>query len=276
VGVLALGAARAPTTEAATGAPLVLGVANDADAPTTLAPSAGTAPPATLQVVAAAQAQAVRGLAPGGTGVSGAGATGVQGTGTGPGVHGLSQADAGVLGVSQSNTGVIGRSGTGAGVVGTTAGGVAGVLGRSPAGGGVRGESMTGPGVLGESRADHGVVGHSQAGAGVMGVGQNGPGVLARNDAGGVGLQVQGRAAFSTVGAGQFDTTRPTNTAVVANPAVTDRSHISVTLTSVPFSGDNTVAVVTYVQRTPGVGFFVQLTREVLGVTFTYLIVEPA
>jgi len=85
-----------------------------------------------------------------------------------------------------------------------------------------------------------------------------------------VGLHVDGRSKFSTVGSGAV--LAGNNSAIILNTNVTAGSHISVTLTSDP---GNTAAVVR-VSRAAGVSFTVRLSSNVAVDThFTYFIVEP-
>jgi hypothetical protein len=89
----------------------------------------------------------------------------------------------------------------------------------------------------------------------------------------GLALDVAGKARFST--AGSASVAAGQNTAVVANPATTASSHISVTLV-----GDPGPRQLRWVERSPGVGFTVHFAGGPPGqrpqVPFTYLIVEPA
>jgi hypothetical protein len=120
---------RPESARAADGAPLVLGVANDATARTTVSTPSGPAFAAT---------------AAGGTGLTGSSTTH-------PGVHGDSQAGFGVAGVTtaKDKAGVLGESRDPAGT---------GVWGRNPGGVGVLGASRTGTGVL--ARSERGVALH--------------------------------------------------------------------------------------------------------------------
>jgi hypothetical protein len=89
--------------------------------------------------------------------------------------------------------------------------------------------------------------------------------------AGGVALQVAGKARFSTAGSDIIP--RGESDRVVANAVVTASSHITVTLTSEPRPRN---VQVTWVERQPGVGFAVHLNVDVnVSTSFTYLIVEP-
>ncbi len=86
-----------------------------------------------------------------------------------------------------------------------------------------------------------------------------------------VGLHVEGKSKFSTVGSGLV--LAGTNSATILNTNVTAGSHISVTLTSDP---GNTAAVVR-VSRAAGVSFTVRLSSNVaVDTEFTFFIVEPA
>jgi hypothetical protein len=89
----------------------------------------------------------------------------------------------------------------------------------------------------------------------------------------GVALRVDGKARFSTAGAGTIPTGQ--NSVSVFNPAVTADSHITVTLVSNPGN-----RVLRWVERNAGAGFTVNLLQTQPGpkpaTGFTYLIVEPA
>jgi hypothetical protein len=168
--------------------------------------------------------------------------------GDGVGVAGLSGSGSGVFGGSNSGPGITGASQSGAGVRGYSDTGVGGDFGGGGPGKGVRGESGTGVGVEGTSEAGVGVEAFSHAG---------------------IALKVRGKAAFTTVGSAVIS--EGEDSAFVPNAAVTAVSHISVTLTSDP--GSRTVA---WVERNPGSGFTVHLSRGARRQTsLTYLIVEP-
>jgi len=178
-----------------------------------------------------------------------------------------------------SGIGVSGKSGSGDGVDGTSQSGV-GVAGHSDSGIGVAGDSPSGTGVHGKSEIGPGVVGRSHFSPGVVGVALgHAPGVLAESRSGeepypldgGLALEVMGKARFSTCGA--YTVPRGDNSVFVPNPAVTDVSHITVTLTSNPGG----LRVLQRVERMPGSGFRVHLTPALLrpATVFTYLIVEP-
>ncbi len=128
-----------------------------------------------------------------------------------------------------------------------------------------------------------GVRGDSSEGAGIFGFG-NTPkaiGVVARTP-GGIGLRVAGRAGFTTCGnssvaAGQ-------DSRAVALEDVRPDSFVGVTLMGDPGippgppgpGGVGTRATVAWVERQPGVGFVLRLTRAVSNPTpFAYFVVEP-
>lgn len=164
---------------------------------------------------------------------------------------------AGVAGFTPSPTGT-GVSGNAASPTGQT--------------NGVRGEAASpdGIGVNGGSPGGIGVAGFSKAASGV--------GVLAQNPAGRA-LQVIGLASFSTVSTGVIPAGQATFT--VSDARVTLGSHITVALTGDPGTspgpgGPPIRASVDWVERNPGVGFTIHLTRGTANDTpFTYLIVEP-
>ena len=142
-------------------------------------------------------------------------------------------------------------------------------------------EWVLGPGigVGGMSGSGHGVLGQSESGNGVTGQAPGeAPAVLAVSSPlganpsdGGLALRVVGKAQFSTAGA--WVVLAGARSVEVANPAVTDASHVTVTLTGDP---GNAAAVVQWVERQPGSGFIVHLRVPVSNETpFTYLIVEP-
>jgi len=145
-----------------------------------------------------------------------------------------------------------------------------GVEGHNTAGGrGVYGHSQNGPGVKGVSGGNPGVEGVAPGDfPGVRAVSRN---LAEPNDPdGGLALDVVGKARFSTAGAGAVPARAVAVT--VSNPAVTDKSHITVTLTGNPGR-----ASVAWVERQPGSGFIVHLTAALLlrALPFTYLVVEP-
>jgi hypothetical protein len=96
--------------------------------------------------------------------------------------------------------------------------------------------------------------------------------VEARSEsADGIALQVRGSARFSTAGTATIPA--GTDAVFVANPAVTEESHVSVTVASDPGSRQ-----LTWVERNPGAGFTVHMssqTKKVPETSLTYLVVEP-
>jgi hypothetical protein len=134
--------------------------------------------------------------------------------------------------------------------------GVRGLAGADPwgegPGDGVHGTTGTGIGVLGNTN-----------GAGI--------GVEARAEsAGGIALQVRGSARFSTAGTATIPA--GSDAVFVANPAVTEESHVSVTFASDPGSRQ-----LTWVERNPGTGFTVHTssqTKKTPQTSFTYLVVD--
>jgi hypothetical protein len=183
----------------------------------------------------------------------------------GEAIHGqVSSASAGVVGLNRhpSGSGIFGQNfdtGGGTGVIGRADNGT-GVLGDSNVGPGVRGNANFGTGVYGLGGA-HGVRGEAFLSGSV--------GVLAENAHGGIGLRVVGRASFSMCGGDAVPTGQASQ--FVANASVAASSHITVTLT-----GDPGRANLQWVERQPGTGFVVHMSRSVAtAVPFTYLIVEP-
>jgi hypothetical protein len=125
-----------------------------------------------------------------------------------------------------------------------------------------------GTGVLGLSGTGVGVSGFSQGtGVAVQGDSQEGIGVSARSD-GGVALHVAGKAAFSNVGSAEIGAGQ--GSAFVNQDQVTADSHISVTLTS-----NAAGRSVSWVDRSPGSGFTVHLTKKGPAVGLTFQVVEP-
>jgi hypothetical protein len=198
----------------------------------------------------------------------------VNGTGDSqfrPGVHGFNPAPGGVGVEGSSLTDGFGMWGRGyVGVQGT--GSSAGIWGN--------GSNAYSTGVLGESDRGVGVEGTSHEGAGVLGGarGISAVGVKAEDFHGtGTALQVEGPAKFATAAAGIIPTGQ--DSALVSNRSVTDLSHITVTLTGDPgqaSSAPGSKPVVVWVERRPGSGFIVHMSRPVRFATpFTFLIVEP-
>ncbi|MEM3404413.1 MAG: hypothetical protein QXJ17_07760 [Nitrososphaeria archaeon] len=120
-------------------------------------------------------------------------------------------------------------------------------------------------GLLGYAKDGKGVVGFSDTGIGVLAISKNSP-----------ALRVEGKSSFKTVGSGTIPRLRKSVTVNVAPGLVTEKSHISVTLTSDPtvLGGE---AVVSWIQRDPGNNrFTINLTKAVgRDTSFTYFIVEP-
>lgn len=163
---------------------------------------------------------------------------------------------------------------------------------------GVEGTSLRGPGVQGFSDGvavhgrgrligvegfstfGQGVQGWSGHGIGVEGVSTEGVAVQAAGNE--VALRVIGRPEFFTAGSGVIPANQEST--FVAQYLVTEKSHITVTLTGDPgqaASAPGSKAAVAWVER-PVVGpvgvagFVVHLSRKVVRETpFTYLIVEP-
>ncbi len=210
--------------------------------------------------------------------------------------------DVGVVGVSNSGEEEGFGQGSGTGVRGDSGSG-AGVVGHSNSGPGGAFDSENGPGLVATSKDVGAVVGFSENGPGgsfssndgigVRGFiqGSGGPGVLgaAPGEAPGVralsapfsagdfapdsglALEVIGKSRFSTAGWGTVPA--GTNSAGVADSAVSAKSHIIVTLISDP--GPRQLL---WVERQPGTGFTVHLTSapppQRPATDFTYLIVD--
>lgn len=162
----------------------------------------------------------------------------------------------GISAHSSSNHAVEGVALGGAGVTG-----VVGVTGE-----GAQYGAGPGTGVRGSSGSGNGVEGIATGG---------GNGVEARCGVGGNSLEgrallVRGKSAFSTAGSSFVPAGR--NNVFVPNPAVTDESHITVTL-----AGDPGQRELRWVERRPGSGFAVHLTsaNQRPRTPLTYLIVEP-
>jgi hypothetical protein len=102
--------------------------------------------------------------------------------------------------------------------------------------------------------------------------GSGGPAVDA-SCPGGIGLRVSGTARFSTCGSATLPAT--STSVMVPLESVTAQSHVTVT-----FVTDPGTRSVSWVERTPGVGFTVHVTpykgRSAPALPFTYLVVEPA
>jgi hypothetical protein len=127
---------------------------------------------------------------------------------------------------------------------------------------------------------DTGVEGSSSFGDGVVGyTSENGAGVRAvalYSSSTATALHVEGVAKFSTAGSGTIGSRQ--DSGFIPNSRVTALSHITVTLTADPGTASTGgPAVVVWVERQPGSGFLVHLSRRVARDTsFTYLIVESA
>lgn len=188
-----------------------------------------------------------------------------------PAIHGDNTADGeGVVGTSSSGIGVRGNSDAGtAGVRGSGhigvegLGNTAGVSGQ----GNFRGVQGTGTFVGVSGQGDQiGAEGFSLSGIGVF-----------ASTTSGIALQVQGQAKFSTAGSGTILVND--DSASVSNVAVTASSHITVTLTGDPGQAGSAPGfkpVVVWVERDPGTGFTIHLSKPVrVNTPFTYLILEP-
>lgn len=192
------------------------------------------------------------------------------------GVAGRSDSGMGVWGESMTSVGVAGRSDSGPAVEGVSGG--VGVRGTSGSGFGVAGASDSGTGVAAHSNTGIGVEARGSSGVGVHGDTFDGIGVRAQCLGAAVpghptgpelALDVIGKARFSTAGSGSVPAWAAA--APVLNPAVTAASHITVTFTEDPGR-----ALVSWVQRVPGIGFRVHLSSRLhREAHFTYLIVEP-
>jgi hypothetical protein len=263
----ALGVDRGGKASAASGGPLILGAANDAGGDGTAIQS--SYPLETLLAKnTSATGVAVKGLGNGVPGIDGASleVTGPLGVPAGTGIRGIGSTR-GVLGESRladaslaAGIGVQGATGTGTGVRGDSTSG-AGVRGNSGSGAGVEGMSTSGMGVEGVG-STIGVRGFSTTGEGVSGQGISGvvgvgatlgvqgqvmgtgvavkgttaggdsTGVLAENTGGGVGLQVSGKAKFSTAGRGTISA--DASSATVLAPVDPATSVVLVTLLTDP------------------------------------------
>jgi len=208
----------------------------------------------------------VRGVSssPTGPGVPDGSGTGVSGiSGTGIGVEGGCPSGVGVFGHSQSGTGGNFQSQSGIAVM-ASSGTASGVRAHSDSSSGVHADTTSGIGVIGESLQGTGVRGISQGANGIGGQFSN---------VNGLGIDVIGRARFTTAGAGSVP--QGQNSVFVSNPAVRTTSHISVTLV-----GNPGIRLLHWVERSPGSGFTVRLTpapaNQRPATAFTYLIVEAA
>jgi hypothetical protein len=176
---------------------------------------------------------------------------------------------------SSGGPAVAGKSGSGWGVVGdTNSNAFAAVEGHNANAGfnaaGVRGTSAgNGMGVDGQTVNGKGVSGTSENGIGVSAGSLNGVAFEAFAPSGEAAIRVTGKARFShlawnTVPSGQ-------HSVFVPHFAVTATSHITVTLTSDPAG-----ASLQWIERVPGSGFRVHLTKAVkTATTFSYFIAYP-
>jgi hypothetical protein len=199
---------------------------------------------------------------------------GVEGSsGSGTGVAGNSESGSGGNFSSQTGVGAGGHSGGRTGVLGATFGeGVAGIFGfrDKPDGlgagvaGGAPGDT---PAVLARSGAPPPPPEPSPPKGGPP----DGPDLLVPD--GGVALRVEGKAQFSTCGAGVIPHGR--NSYFVASPDVRVASHVSLTLARDP--GPRQVQ---WIEAVPGEGFTIHLTAaprlQRPATPFTYFIVETA
>jgi len=174
---------------------------------------------------------------------------------SGPAVAGKSSSATGVSGETDSNSyaAVSGfNSNTGfsaAGVRGTTAG--------------------SGMGVDGQAGNGRGVSGSSENGIGVAGGSLNGVALEGSAPSGEAALRVNGKARFSHLAWNTFPAGQ--HTGFVPHFAVTATTHIAVTLTSDPGG-----AALQWVERLPGSGFRVHLTKAVrAATTFSYFMAYP-
>jgi hypothetical protein len=125
-----------------------------------------------------------------------------------------------------------------------------------------------------ESGSGFGVAATSFSGVGVEGFSVSNIGVSA---AGPIGLQVDGAAKFSTAGSGTIPTNQ--DSVSVNQIKTTEFSHVTVTLTGDPGQAGSLPGfkpVVVWVERQPGTGFIVHMSKPVrVDTPFTYLVVDP-
>jgi hypothetical protein len=90
-------------------------------------------------------------------------------------------------------------------------------------------------------------------------------------------LRVDGNSRFSTAGSGTIPANQ--DSVAVSRPFVTALSHVTVTLTGDPGQAGSVPGfkpVVVWVERQPGTGFVVHMSRPVrVNTPFTFLVVEP-
>jgi hypothetical protein len=248
-----------------------------------------------------------------GTGVTGPGVHGLSNAvavegecGPGIGVHGVTDSGFAVKAEAFNGTGVKVdvSSGTGmrvdvtegVGVTAHTLGSGNAVEGFGHNGIGVRAFSMGGTALNAESQIGDAIVAFAGAnGTGVRARSAFGSGVEGVSDGLGIGvsgicgegtalygrsslgtaLEVVGTAKFSTAGSGIIPASQ--DSAFVDNAAVTAKSHVTVTLTGSPgIPSAGSLPTILWVDRQPGTGFVLHMTRKVGPATpFTYLIVEP-
>ncbi len=125
-----------------------------------------------------------------------------------------------------------------------------------------------------------GMDGFSFDGIGVVGSSTRGIGIAARGlEPPSIALQVEGSARFSTAGSGSIPANQ--DSVFVSAPFVTALSHVTVTLTGDPARAASTPGaqakpVVVWVERRPGSGFVVHMSRPVgVKTPLTFLVVEP-
>jgi hypothetical protein len=155
------------------------------------------------------------------------------------------------------------------------------IFGHSTQYAGVEGSGEDG--VIGRATEEIGIPGDGVQGSALNGNGVRGTslaGVGVKAEAGGdsaTALHVDGEAKFSTAAAGTI--LGGQDSAFVRNPVVTALSHITITLTGDPgqaSSAPGLKPVTVWVDRQPGTGFVVHMSRPVRFATpFTYLVVEP-
>lgn len=190
-------------------------------------------------------------------------------------INAYSKSAAAMMSVSESNIGIIGVSNAKSAPGLDSESGLPGIEGFSKFSFGVLGLSdmpstyfinwYTDP-----NRGKGGLLGYASDGKGVVGFSDNGIGVLAVSK-GSPALRVEGKSSFSTVGNGTFPRMKKSFTVEVSG-LVTEKSHISVTLTSDPGSDTS----ISWIERDPPDRFTINLTKSVLRATsFTYFIVEP-
>ena len=206
-------ALQAIPVSAATGGPMLLGMANDANVTTDLHPTTTTAPNPLLHIDASAASNAAVALFV--AGATNTNAAVLQGSGTGSGLLATTNAGSAVSGQAgggASSNGVLGTAGAGAtsyGVVGTAGTGlnsigVVGNAGPANASAGVAGNAggaLTSAGVVGAASVGYGVFGQASTGIDMI-AGGNGRLAQVSFSPGGAG------APNLTPGAGVLETIR--------------------------------------------------------------------